>query len=365
MKSKEFRKTIADAFVKSLKENPKTWKKTWTAPTLPLNGSSKRRYSGFNVLWLQHRMQSEGWEDPRFMTFNQAKKAGYKIKKGSKGTAVEFFSPYDREAKKTITWAEASELPEERVGMVSRTSTVFNAAQIEGIPPYEKKTNDIAPNETVNTISRKMGVPITHDGGDMAYYARNRDSIHLPLRENFNDDESYVSTAMHELSHATCDRLGRPKERDLEHRAKEELVAEISSTFMCGEMGIDPAEENRDSHIAYVQSWAQAIENDPGVLAKAIKDAEASADYLMVKGELMSPDEYRKRHRDNIPKDLEEKNLLEKRVGNSQEVAESEDDLVAREPMHGEVNEKGDVWVSTHERNGKTVKGHWRKRRKR
>ena len=81
MKSQEFRQKIADAFVKSITESPKTWKQTWRATSnAPRNAVTKRKYKGINRLWLyvnMHRLESE---DPRFVRYQQAKAQGWKFK---------------------------------------------------------------------------------------------------------------------------------------------------------------------------------------------------------------------------------------------------------------------------------------------
>ena len=50
------------------------------APRNPVSGTT---YRGVNSLRLALTAQKNGWKDPRWMTFNQAKAQGYRIKKGS------------------------------------------------------------------------------------------------------------------------------------------------------------------------------------------------------------------------------------------------------------------------------------------
>lgn len=84
----------------------------------------------------------------KMVHLKQASNKGWKIIKGSKGTPVEFWSLYDTQKKKKISYAEARELeknltPEEydkRIRLVSRVYSVFNAEQIDGISKYEAKS---------------------------------------------------------------------------------------------------------------------------------------------------------------------------------------------------------------------------------
>ena len=170
MKTKDFRRQIADRFIKSLQENPKTWRKEWFSKRPPFNGAKGNEYKGINRLWLSHLMETNGWDDPRFMTFNQAKNKDAHVKKGEKGTHVEFWSPYDKKNKKKVTWGEFHNLEEEDRGMISSYYTVFNGSQIEGLEPYKdgRETN-AKPNEAVQKMADSMGVKVVH-GGNRAFY---------------------------------------------------------------------------------------------------------------------------------------------------------------------------------------------------
>ncbi len=305
MKSQEFRQKIADAFVKSITESPKTWKQTWRATSsAPHNAVTKRKYKGINRLWLyvsMHRLESE---DPRFVTFQQAKDNGWKIKKGEKGTQIEYWFPYDLIEKKTITWENYAKLkPEEREDytLLSKCFTVFNACQIEGMPELEMpEERDISSSEVVDKISENMKVPIIHDGGNEAFYRIAEDNIHLPKKEYFEDDYTYNATVLHELAHATGHekRLNRDIANTFgsENYSYEELVAEMASCFMAAELPIDMSQEHFENHKAYIQGWADGIKEQPEILMKAVKDAEKAADYLSMQGELMAEKEFTEKH---------------------------------------------------------------------
>ena len=106
-KVREYRKQIADEFIKSLEEKPLLWKQEWAAAARQRNGATGRGYSGLNNLWLSHLATVRGYKDPRWLTFKQIKTAGYHLKKGSKGANIEFWSFYDPENRTKITPAEA------------------------------------------------------------------------------------------------------------------------------------------------------------------------------------------------------------------------------------------------------------------
>ncbi len=292
-KTKEFRQSIADAFIKALEEHPIDWKKMWRCDNIPQNGLRKIPYKGLNRMMLSLRQNAEGWEDSRWYTFKQIKDNGWHLIKGSKHSTVEYWMPYDLEQHKLVSWKEYQAFKQSggevelRYSLRSRYYYVYNGCQIEGLPPMDAeqaKGNKIEPAELIEKISTSMGVPITNDGGDFAYYQPSTDSIHLPKTSSFFTNYAYNATALHELSHAT----GHPSRlnRDLkggfgsESYAYEELVAEISSCFMSADLPIETTEEHIANHKAYVQSWIQDIKEQPETLIQAIKEAEKAATFL-------------------------------------------------------------------------------------
>ena len=292
-KTKEFRQSIADAFIKSLEEHPGDWKKEWRCTNIPQNGLRKMPYKGLNRFILSLRQNVEGWDDPRWYTFKQIKDNGWHLIKGSTHSTVEYWMPYDLEQHKLVSWKEYQSFKlsggevELRYSLRSRYYYVYNGCQIEGLPPMDAdqtKGNKVEPAALIAKISSSMGVPITNDGGDHAYYHPSSDSIHLPQASSFFTSYAYNATALHELSHAT----GHPSRlnRDLsggfgsESYAYEELVAEISACFMSTDLPIETTEEHIANHKAYVQSWIQEIREQPETLMRAIKEAEKAATYL-------------------------------------------------------------------------------------
>lgn len=291
-KTKAFRQKIADAFVKSLSEDPKNWKKEWMGSHIPINGGTGRRYSGINRFLLQYQMAELETSDPRFYTYRQVEQLNENseesihVKKGSKGFEVEFWSFWYPEEKRKVSYQEAAKLQEDgkEVKPMARYYHVFHASQIEGLPVYEKVQNlEVKESEIINNIAIAMRLQLRHDGGDRAFYSPISDSIHLPRPEDFKSEHAYIGTALHELAHATGakHRLNRTfGQRGSEEYAREELVAEIASCFACEALNYEMSDEHFENHKAYVQSWISQIKDKPEVLMKAIKEAEKASDYL-------------------------------------------------------------------------------------
>ena len=277
--SKAFHEEFAARVIAMLENGPAKE----LAPYNPISGVT---YRGGNRLWLS--MLSTG--DPRWMTFKQAVKAGYKIRKGSKSVPIEYFVTQvteDRLDENGRPVLDEDGNPERVTRHLERPMLkihrVFNAQDVEGLPPLEvsRPLYEWEPLEKAEEILSRSGAVIKHDQADRAFYSIARDEIHLPPRSNFDAPDKYYATALHELGHWTGheSRMDRPfGVRGSEGYAKEELRAEIASWMLGQDIGVghDPGQ-----HAAYVQSWIADLKDDPLEILRACRDAEHIKEYLM------------------------------------------------------------------------------------
>jgi antirestriction protein ArdC len=229
-----------------------------------------------------------GYDDPRWLTYRQAHENGWQVRKGEKGTQIEFWQ-FNSGQKRS--GAEADVDGQDSPGRsdakpIHRVYTVFNAKQIDGIPAYSPiRRQEWEVVETGESILQNSGATILHDQGDRAYYSRSADAIHLPRKESFHSAPDYYGTALHELAHWTGhpDRLNRPTLNESyrfgdPNYAKEELRAELTSVFLAAERGIPHSPEQ---HAAYVGSWIKALRDDKNEIFRAARDANKAADFLL------------------------------------------------------------------------------------
>lgn len=303
-KKKTVREEFAEKFIEILEsDKPLEWTKGWSTSgcAFPENGGSNRRYNGVNRLILMIASMEHGWNDNRFYTFKQiSDMEGCKVKSGSKATKVEYWIAYDMKEKKSLKLSEYAKLlrenperKEEEFRLYPKVSYVFNAEQIEGLEPRKVQESyilepNILAEEVIKVLSENMEVGIVY-GGDEAYYSPTNDYIRLPLKESFVSESELYGTTFHEFAHASGaeSRLNRPLTSfyaDTQSYALEELRAEIASTFMCAEIGIDMPQAVIENHKGYVQSWLSQIKENHNILFSAIKDADRIADYLMDMG---------------------------------------------------------------------------------
>lgn len=107
----------------------------------------------------------------------------------------------------------------------------------------------------------------------------------MPPLKAFKDAESYAATLAHECIHWTSEpsRLNRDLSRyakDKSERAREELIAELGSVFLCADLGIAPELEPRPDHASYLASWLKVLSNDKRFIFSAAAHAQKAAAFL-------------------------------------------------------------------------------------
>lgn len=304
-KSKEFRKKLAEEFIEVLEKEPLTWHKGWNNINTPINGSSGYKYKGINKFLLRLLSKNRGYDDPRFLTFNQIKDKGWHLVNAKgKGIPVEYWFMVSKETRKAISWKDyynLSQEEKEEYKLRSVVSYVFNAKHIEGIPKYEiPKRDDINIIETVDKAITKMNLKVEEiEKNNEAFYSISKDIVVMPLKDTFKNQYEYISTLLHEMAHSTMhptrlNRMNAMYDINDESYAIEELRAEIASCFMSNEFGVEMSEKSMNNHLAYVQVWISNIRDKPEILVSAIRDAESISNYIEYCAELINEKEYEK-----------------------------------------------------------------------
>jgi len=286
---RDHRREVTDSIIKMLEGGVAPWQKPWEGAAMPFNPTTERAYRGGNALHLLATGIGREYADPRWMTYKQAADQGWQVRKGEKGTHIEFWEVKERSNEKDAAPEQhGAESPAQEDGqrLIHRVYTVFNAKQIDGIPEYQAKQH--TPFEAIHAVERILsnsGARIEHDQLDNAFYNRRTDSIHLPPKDAFKDAPGYYGTALHELAHWTGhpSRLNRPtlsdsyRFGDLNY-AKEELRAELASVFLAAELGIPNHPAN---HAAYVGSWIKALREDKNEIFRAAHEASTATDFVL------------------------------------------------------------------------------------
>ena len=289
--ARQFAEKAAEKMIEQLRKGVAPWQKGWDKPEgsdlPPYNPVTGTRYRGLNSFVLSSECTERGYSDPRWTTYRGAKKAGAQVRKGEKGVGVEYWKFPTREQEERVRTAIAAGEDPEKLRIIHRTYTVFNAEQIDGLGALEgalEEVNRWEACERAEALLRASGARIEHRGGNRAFYRPSEDLIVLPKQQQFHSPEAYYSTALHELGHWTghASRLDRSELMKgafgSPEYAKEELRAEMTSVTVNGMLRLphDP-----DSHAAYVGSWIKALEEDPNELRYAARDAGRMSDYIL------------------------------------------------------------------------------------
>jgi putative DNA primase/helicase len=286
---KPFHEQVAESLIAQLQQGTAPWQQPWDpglpGSVLPLNPTTGKRYKGINALHLL----SQGRSDQRWMTYKQAAAVGGQVRRGEKGTPIQYWK-FSQEQTQTDEQGhpllDSKGQPLKQEVRLERPqvffATVFNAEQIDGLPPLARPEAAWDPIARIDQMLQRSGALIRHSEVDRAFYRPATDSIHLPQQSQFPSPDRYYATLLHELGHWTghSSRLAR----DLAHAfgsegyAREELRAEIASLILGDELGIghDPSQ-----HAAYVGTWIQVLQDDPLEIFRAAADAEKIQSYVL------------------------------------------------------------------------------------
>jgi antirestriction protein ArdC len=260
----------------------------WTgeAESVPVNAGSRRPYRGINSLLLGLEAMTQGYARNAWLTLRQANELGGRIRVGSRGVTVVFYK--FPEAADEVVPEDGSDALRRRVPRppLLRAFTVFNVAQIDGLPERMRAVPAAPPlwepQDEAEHLLEASGAEVRY-GGSRAFYSPQHDHIQLPEPGLFVGSAAYYGTLLHELVHWTghaerCDRqLGRRFGQDA--YAMEELVAEIGSAFLCAHCRID----GQLQHAAYVASWLRVLKSDKRAVFTASAKAQAAADWILAR----------------------------------------------------------------------------------
>jgi len=269
-------------------------------------------YRGSNVLWLWFVASQKGYTSNQWFGFSSAKEAsvkyarsqGRKIEKRTEGKRYHYwdvdndcyFEGGVRKGEKStpVVWTNTRMIEDKNkfdtngdpvmvlVYMKPKYLSVFNRDQVEGLPADDVELPDVDFDacDNADAVIEAYELDILN-GGNRAYYSPSKDEVHLPSREQFRSASEWYAAVFHELGHSTGhkSRLGRDLRNPFgsPEYAFEELVAELTSAFVCAEVGV----EGRIQHVEYLANWLDVLKNDKNAILRASSKAQAAADYIM------------------------------------------------------------------------------------
>ncbi len=283
---------ITSRILADLEQGVRPWVTPWTTGagngrvTRPLRATGEP-YTGINVLLLWMEAVTAGHQSPTWMTYKQAQALGGQVKRGEKGSPIVYYGTTTARQDRAESAGAGDDAREVRF---LKTYTVFNVAQIEGLPErFRPEPVEEAPAlpafdrlAEVDGWFEAIGATVAH-GGAEAFYMPGEDRIQLPPPEAFRDAHGYYTTRAHETVHWTRHpsrldrRFGRERWGD-EGYAREELVAELGAAFLAADLGL--ALEPCADHADYLAHWTNVLQNDKRAIVSAAAHAERAVIYL-------------------------------------------------------------------------------------
>jgi antirestriction protein ArdC len=277
---------VTNKIIALLEKGTVPWKKAWKAEDHPINLITKIPYKGINV-WMLNC--SPNAISPYWLTWAQVMKLGGEVKanENKKYEYVVFYTPLTYEVENEDGESEIKSYPFIKYARVYNLSQcVLPQEKMDKLVPKveEKEFNPIETCEKI--VSNYKDAPPVNFGGGKAFYAPMFDKVQMPLQETFDNEALYYSTLFHEFGHSTGapKRLNRFKASDTnifgaETYSKEELVAEMTASFLCAKSGID--NETIENSAAYIKGWLEILKDDKGFVISASSKGQFAADYIL------------------------------------------------------------------------------------
>lgn len=269
---------LVKKFVSDLEQGVEPWKKSWNLENgLPKSATTGGQYSGINLISL---MSVDKFKSNKWITAKQIATLNGKIKDDELENSKDIFflknmtKTVEKEDKNT---GEIKEVEEKY--KILRSYQVYNTEQVEGINFQEdeqKSKNQKI--EDVEEFIKSFNLVIYR--GNPAYSVKD-DCLFMPNISEFNNTENYYSCLFHELSHWSGNekRLNRAKNISKydDVYAMEELIAELSSAYLCASKGISM---DTTQHSSYLDSWVKSLKENPYILFSASSQASKATNYL-------------------------------------------------------------------------------------
>jgi antirestriction protein ArdC len=274
---------VTDRIVRELEQGTFPWVKPWDAAGctlgLPRSAATGRAYSGINILILWDAVIRRGFVTQDWLTFRQALSLGGHVRKGERGTVLCYADRFIPNAERERA---AEEGDEPSVIPFLKRFTVFNVEQCADLPAQLVARPRPHPDADLwtagNALVAATGATIREGGGE-AFYHRGEDFIRIPSGAAFVSAADYFCTLFHELGHWSAPRLNR----DLQHRfgssayCREELIAELTSAFLCAHLGITPQVRHAD----YLAHWLALLKDDARAIFHAASQASKATEFIL------------------------------------------------------------------------------------
>ena len=279
--------TVTNRIIQELEQGRVPWVQPWGNPSgaaaigLPTNADTGKSYSGINILMLWGAVFEGGFHNQNWLTYRQAQKLGGNVRKGEKSTTIVYADSFIPQKERQA--ARQEQRDPDRVPFLKRYR-VFNIEQCEGLSDdLYAEVPDLPTCEQIphaESLIKETGADF-RIGCSRAFYVPSQDFIQVPPQPAFHEQINYYRTCFHELGHWTGHHSRLDRKLDNSNGSKpyahEELVAEMTSAFVCASLSIIPTVRHTD----YIASWLEVLKEDDKAIFRAASLASKAADYLL------------------------------------------------------------------------------------
>jgi Antirestriction protein len=277
---------ITNRIVESLEKGTVPWQCPWQRGKYgqPRNFVSTKPYRGINVFLLGYTSHMKGYQSPFWVSYKQAQQLGGNVRQGEKSASpVVFYSEIEKK--------EPNADGEKETFAMLRYTPMFNTDQCEGlnVPDLSggvKLTEHQIIESAQAIIDNMPNRPeLNIRRSNRAYYSPDADSVTAPELAQYEIAEQYYSTVFHELGHSTGHKSRLDRDLKSTHFAdhtysKEELVAEFTSSYLCGIAGIE--QRTLLNSASYIDAWLTILKDKKQKkwISWAAGQAQKAADYI-------------------------------------------------------------------------------------
>lgn len=255
----------------------------------PVNAVSSREYPGVNALNLAIVAQQKGdGRDPRFVTYDQARYAGWQVRAGEKAAGHVYFYK-----SKTVDTGRVDPDTNEKIfRSVPRLvrSPVFHASQVDRIPPHvDRQFSGDELKQVLHPILHSLGVEVVHNlqlnqGREGVVQHDEGDTLYIADPATFASSRQYearvasmlMTIASRELA-PTFTKGIREEHGDEERSLRRDFRAEVARAMLSMRLGLHIEAD----HIRKTADYIDLLQRDPKEARVACRDAERMVDYLV------------------------------------------------------------------------------------
>lgn len=280
---------VTDRIIEQLENGVIPWRKPWTGADPAYNRVSGKCYSLANQMLLPERGE--------WATFKQWQEAGGHVRKGEKSSVCIFWKMYEKKSKNAGEDEKPEYLP------VLRYYNVFHISQVEGVEAKKadgeprriegiELLHDSGADAIITDYIHRTGITMTEKLGSRAFYSPTTDSVTVPEKAQFENQNEWYSTVFHELTHSTGhpDRLNRLEKGAKFGSAaysKEELTAEIGAAALMNLCELEQP-QTFENTAAYINSWLSVLRQDKKAIISAASRAEKAMNFILGKTEVQA-----------------------------------------------------------------------------